>query len=121
MSTPEWIIKEKVKITLDARPLLAQGIHPLERVMQEASALLPGEIYEIITPFPPAPMIEKMAAAGFETHTEAGEDGMFHTFFFYAPPLPKIPQMARCCFYIADPAFCRLRNLPEPPPGLFFN
>ncbi len=81
MNTPDWIIKENIKITLDARPLLAQGIHPFEQVQQECDALQPGEIFEIITPFPPTPMIEKMAAAGFETYSEAGEDGMHHTYF----------------------------------------
>jgi hypothetical protein len=81
MITPDWVKKEKIKISLDARPLLAQGIHPLEKVQQDCAALQPGEIFEIITPFPPAPMIEKMAAAGFETHSENGDDGMFHTCF----------------------------------------
>lgn len=81
MNTPEWVKKENIKTTLDARPLLAQGIHPLEQVQQECAALQAGEIFEIITPFPPAPMIEKMAAAGFETFSGSGEDGMFHTFF----------------------------------------
>jgi hypothetical protein len=81
MTAPDWLKKDKIKNSLDARPLLAQGIHPLEQVQQECAALEPGEIFEIITPFPPAPMIEKMAAAGFETHSESGEDGLFHTFF----------------------------------------
>jgi uncharacterized protein (DUF2249 family) len=81
MTAPDWLKKDKVKISLDARPLLAQGIHPLERVQQECTALQPGEIFEIITPFPPAPMIEKMAAGGFETHSESGADGMFHSYF----------------------------------------
>ncbi|MFZ4522369.1 MAG: DUF2249 domain-containing protein [Bacteroidales bacterium] len=81
MSTPVWLKKEKIKVSLDARPLLAQGIHPFEQVQQECSALQPGEIFEIITPFPPTPMIEKMAAAGFQTHSEAGDDGMFRTCF----------------------------------------
>jgi hypothetical protein len=81
MTAPEWIKIDKIKISLDARPLLAQGIHPLEKVQQECAALQPGEIFEIITPFPPAPMIEKMAAAGFETHSEAGADGLFHSYF----------------------------------------
>lgn len=81
MNGPGWFDKNKVKISLDARPLLAQGIHPLEQVQQECAALMTGEIFEIITPFPPAPMIEKMAAAGFETYSESGSDGMFHTYF----------------------------------------
>jgi DUF438 domain-containing protein len=80
MNEPAWFDKTKIKVTLDARPLLAQGIHPLEQVIKETAGLNPGEIYEIITPFPPAPMIEKMAAAGFETHAEM-KDGLFSTFF----------------------------------------
>jgi hypothetical protein len=81
MSQPDWLDGANPTITLDARPLLAQGIHPLELVQQQCAALEPGGIFMIITPFPPAPMIEKMAAAGYETHSEAGADGMFHTYF----------------------------------------
>ena len=82
MSTPDWLNRGKIKISLDARPLLAQGVHPLERVHAECEALQPGEIFEIITPFPPAPMIEKMGAAGYAVHSEAGADGTFHTYFY---------------------------------------
>lgn len=81
MNEPQWLERSRIKTTLDARPLLAQGIHPLEQVQNECGALNPGEIFEIITPFPPAPMVEKMASAGFETHTENTSDGMFHTYF----------------------------------------
>jgi len=80
MNSPHWLDKSRIKITLDARPLLAQGIHPLEKVQQETATLQAGEIYEIITPFPPMPMIEKLEAAGFASHSEQVE-GMFHTYF----------------------------------------
>jgi uncharacterized protein (DUF2249 family) len=80
METPEWLVKTNIKISLDARPLLASGIHPLEQVMKETAAMDQGEIYEILTPFPPTPMIEKMQAAGFESFSE--QEGMeFHTYF----------------------------------------
>jgi len=81
MNTPQWLDSGRIKISFDARPLLAEGIHPLERVQQECATLGPGEIYEIITPFPPAPMIEKMSSAGYAAHSQIGADGMFHTFF----------------------------------------
>ncbi len=81
MNGPEWLDVSRIKITLDARPILAEGLHPLEQVQQQCAALNPGEIFEIITPFPPAPMVEKMAAAGYETHSATGSDGMFHTYF----------------------------------------
>jgi uncharacterized protein (DUF2249 family) len=81
MQKPNWLDTAKIKTTLDARPILASGEHPIERVISEASALKPGEIYEIITPFPPMPMIEKLAALGFENFSETDSEGLFHNFF----------------------------------------
>jgi len=81
MKMPDWSNKSRIRYSLDARPLLAQGIHPLEQVQKDCDTLQPGEIFEIITPFPPMPMIEKMADAGFQTHSEIGDNGMYHTYF----------------------------------------
>jgi len=81
METPTWLDKTQIKITLDARPILASGEHPVQRVLEECATLQPGEIYEIITPFPPMPMIEKLTALGFENYVEPGENGLFHTYF----------------------------------------
>lgn len=80
MERPTWLQEEKITISLDARPIIAAGEHPLERVLREAGNLNPGEIFEIITPFPPMPMIEKMTAAGFDSFSEQVE-GVFHTYF----------------------------------------
>ena len=80
METPEWLNKANIKISLDARPLLASGIHPLEQVIKESATLSIGEIFEIITPFPPLPMIEKMEVAGYEYFSEQ-EGAVFHTYF----------------------------------------
>jgi len=80
METPGWLNKANIKITLDARPLLASGIHPLEQVMKETALFTSGEIFEIITPFPPMPMIEKMRDAGFGSFSEQ-HGGEFHTYF----------------------------------------
>jgi len=81
METPSWLNKANIKRSLDARPILASGEHPLERVLQETAGLSPGEIFEVITPFPPMPMIEKLKAMGFENHTETSGDGFFRTYF----------------------------------------
>ena len=35
MNSPENFNTANIKLSLDARPLLAQGIHPLEQVQQE--------------------------------------------------------------------------------------
>jgi uncharacterized protein (DUF2249 family) len=81
MEKPAWLDNNKIKITLDARPLLASGQHPLQRVIDECKLLQPGEIYEIITPFLPVPMIEKLTALSFGNFVEETNNGMFHTYF----------------------------------------
>ncbi len=81
METPVWLDKARIRITLDARPILASGEHPLQRVIEESATLQPGDIYEIITPFPPMPMIEKLTAMGFENFVEPAGNGLFHTYF----------------------------------------
>jgi uncharacterized protein (DUF2249 family) len=81
MNNPEWLKKENIRISLDARPLLATGQHPLDRVISETSSFKEGEIYEIVTPFVPAPMIEKICAGGFESFTLHDSDGTVRTYF----------------------------------------
>ncbi len=54
---------------LDARPLRAQGIHPVEEVMRDLAALRPGEAYELVTPHVPGPIVEKAAAIGVGAST----------------------------------------------------
>lgn len=80
MERPKWLKEENIIASLDARPLLAAGEHPLDRVLRETRDLDPGEIYEIITPFPPIPMIEKLEAEGFASFSEQS-GGVFHTYF----------------------------------------
>jgi uncharacterized protein (DUF2249 family) len=81
METPAWLDKTHIKITLDARPILGSGEHPLQMVLDECTTLQPGEIYKIITPFPPMPMIEKLTALGHEYYVELVGNGLFHTYF----------------------------------------
>lgn len=81
MEKPGWLDKTKIRITLDGRPLLAAGDHPLQRVMEECTSLQSGEIYAIITPFKPVPMIEKLTAMGFKNYAEPEDNGLFHTYF----------------------------------------
>lgn len=80
METPAWLDKANMKLSLDARPLLASGVHPLEQVMQETSSFEVGELYELITPFLPFPMIQKMQDAGFDSYSEQ-KGNVFFTYF----------------------------------------
>lgn len=50
--------------TLDVRPLLAQGQHPLDKVLEAWAALAPGQSLAVIAPFEPAPMMALFSAQG---------------------------------------------------------
>ena len=66
---------------LDARPLRAQGIHPVEEVMRELAALAPGAAYELVTPHVPGPILERAAAIGVKgTTAQLGPDEFVTTF-----------------------------------------
>lgn len=65
----------------DARPLRAQGIHPVEQVLAELAALGPGEAYELVTPHVPGPILEKAARLGVTgTSAQVAPDECLTTF-----------------------------------------
>jgi uncharacterized protein (DUF2249 family) len=81
MEKPTWLNAANIKQTLDAREILASGGHPLEQVLSDISAFKAGEIYELITPFSPAPLIEKVKNLGFEVYSEQDGSGIVRNYF----------------------------------------
>jgi len=66
---------------LDARPLKAAGIHPVEQVLQDLGRLAVGEAYELVTPHVPGPVLERAAAMGVKgTTVETGPEEFVTTF-----------------------------------------
>lgn len=81
---PPWVSATAPAATLDARPILAGGGHPLSRVMQGLSDLGPTEIYELVTPFVPAPLIDMARSMGYDAYSR-WEGDVLHTFFRRQP------------------------------------
>jgi len=65
-SAPAWATQAARTVTLDARPIIAAGGHPLHEVMQGLAALGETEVYEMVTPFVPAPLVEMARGRGFD-------------------------------------------------------
>lgn len=66
---------------LDARPLRARGIHPVEEVLRDLATLGPGEAYQLVTPHVPGPILERAAAIGVRGETaETGPEEFVTTF-----------------------------------------
>ncbi len=78
---PDWADTGQADRSLDACPIIEQGGHPLDRVMQGVSELAPGEVYELITPFVPAPLIEMIKMKGFEAFSTMEGPGECRTYF----------------------------------------
>jgi hypothetical protein len=66
---PGWFDIQQVVERLDARPLIEAGEQPLARVLQGLEKLCAGQIYELVTPFEPAPLIDTAKSKGFTTWT----------------------------------------------------
>lgn len=82
---PEWASHVVAARSHDARQAIARGEHPMPDVMRDLSQLSAGEVYELVTPFEPAPLIDMARAKGFEAY--AGAEGPEHvrTYFRRAP------------------------------------
>lgn len=78
---PIWMATAKIAVTLDARPLLDAGEQPVGRVLRELSRLGAGQIYELITPFAPEPLIDQARAKGFDAWCVEDTPGIYKTRF----------------------------------------
>ena len=78
---PAWFDPSRIVKTLDARPLLEAGEHPVQRVLSDCKSLKPGEIYELLTPFAPLPLIDAATNQGLRTWSGSDPDGIVRTYF----------------------------------------
>ncbi len=83
-TAPVWFQSKLVRTTLDARELLANGGHPLMAVFEGMTKLSGGEIFELITPFLPEPLIERLRQEDYPGWSSCDEEGLFHNYFLKA-------------------------------------
>jgi uncharacterized protein (DUF2249 family) len=78
---PKWAADAQIAGTLDARPMLERGEHPMPEVMAALGRLEAGRVYLLITPFVPAPLIDLAAKKGFEAWSGTEGAEVVKTFF----------------------------------------
>ncbi len=81
---PEWFNESLIVETMDAREMLQAGQHPLAEVLGKSMALAKGQIFKMITPFTPMPLIEKVMDKGLEAYVKTVSESEIHTFFYKA-------------------------------------
>jgi hypothetical protein len=84
---PSWFNVDSIDETMDAREMLKSGQHPLAEVIKRTTDMQTGKIFELITPFTPMPLIEKVSANGFLVYVQQISDAEVHTFFIKSKPL----------------------------------
>jgi hypothetical protein len=77
---PSWIKKENIKFEYDATLDLENGIHPAGKVTKEILQLNDDDIYLLITPFIPAPLIKIVEEKGFTVFTEKQSDTSIYNY-----------------------------------------
>ncbi|HNS96234.1 MAG TPA: DUF1858 domain-containing protein [Polyangiaceae bacterium] len=81
LPAPPWANPEQVTASFDARPLLDAGGHPMQPVLSALNQLAPGQVYLLITPFVPAPLVDMAEKKGYATYSDVRGDELVHTFF----------------------------------------
>lgn len=80
LDKPDWVIDENIKMTYDARIDLENGNHPVSKVTKEMLSLKNEDLYLLITPFFPGPLIDIVKEKGFETYSTTKSVSEVHTF-----------------------------------------
>ncbi|HPN36552.1 MAG TPA: DUF1858 domain-containing protein [bacterium] len=84
---PDWLHSHAVTASLDARPMLEAGEHPLGRVLNALKDFPAEAVFELVTPFSPAPLLEQVRQKGYLVFSEAVEPELIKSYFF-KPPQP---------------------------------
>jgi len=61
---PDWFSETRIVAELDARGMLAAGEQPVNQVIADLNALDQGDIYKLVVPFMPAPLVDKASSLG---------------------------------------------------------
>jgi hypothetical protein len=78
---PAWARQEAATRTNDAREAIARDEHPLPQVMADLAALSGSDVYLLVTPFVPAPLVDLARGKGFAAFSVQEGEGVVHTFF----------------------------------------
>ena len=79
---PDWFNNEKIKARFDATPLINAGQNPMQEVLENLEKTSQEDIFLLITPFLPAPIIELISKKGYAHYCLNIDDEVFHTYFF---------------------------------------
>lgn len=78
--TPPWFSPDRIVQSFDAKSMLDKGEQPINKVLADCKSLKAGEIYELIMPFLPTPLIEKSQKQGYLVWAKEEGERLFKTY-----------------------------------------
>jgi len=78
---PHWYSEARIVAGLDAKGMLAAGEQPVNQVIADLQALERGDIYRLVAPFMPAPLVDKASSLGISHWLTRQDDGGFIIYF----------------------------------------
>ena len=78
---PDWFSEARVVVELDAKGMLAAGEQPINQVIADLQDLDQGDIYRLVAPFLPAPLVDKASSLGISHWITRQDDGEFTIYF----------------------------------------
>lgn len=75
-SIPEWLTEQAIVKRFDASPLINSGGSPMNEILHLANELRQGEIFELVTPFVPAPILDMLIEKKFRVWCKHGENSV---------------------------------------------
>jgi len=80
-SKPEWFSEDNIVTEFSAVEMLARGEHPVNQVMADLNNMDQGKIYKLITPFLPAPLIDKATSLNCRHWIDKTSESEFDIYF----------------------------------------
>lgn len=78
---PDWYVAEKVKTVFDIREMLERGEQPVNQAVTDLQKLKKDEIYKLLAPFLPAPLIDKASSLNIDHWVDKTGDEEFIIYF----------------------------------------
>lgn len=78
---PGWFSEARVVAGLDAGTMLSAGEQPVNQVIADLQALAYDDIYKLVAPFMPAPVVDKASSLGISHWVRRQDDREFAIYF----------------------------------------
>ncbi len=98
---PEWFHKDRVSVSFDATPLINAGQNPMKEIFRHLDMTGKGELFLLVSPFVPAPIIELIQKKGYAHFCQQRRRGsVAHLFSIQSINYPLRPALDLKLFQI---------------------